>query len=174
MPPNTPHSPADGIPRPFRASGLVWQIGIDLLVILSPVMVILLFSVRHHIYEGVLTHEEWLFVSIILYADSIIRLLRATMAPGKRKRPAMLFLTVALLFLGFFGCSLYMADAMFADVLGKTSNCTDCLKASGLDVSREPNFHSQWMQWVYLFFSVAAFAWCSGIEYVSERRGETE
>jgi hypothetical protein len=171
MPPNTSSSSKHELLKPFTASGLIWQIGIDLLVILSPIMVILLFSLRHHSYEGVLTHEEWLFVSIILYADSIIRLLKATLAPGKRKKPAMLFVTVVLLFLGFFGCSLYMADAMFAEVLAKTSECTTCLKTSGLEVSHK-TFAGQWMQWVYLVFAIASFAWCSGIEHASER-GET-
>jgi hypothetical protein len=155
--------------RQFKATGLVWQIGIDLLVILSPIMVILLFSLRHHLYEGILTHEEWLFVAIILYADSIIRLLKATLAPGKRKRPAMLFVTVLLLFLGFFGCSLYMADSMFAELLAKTTDCATCLKTSGLESGHQPGLLGQWMQWVYLLCAVVAFAWCSGIEYVSER-----
>jgi len=171
MPPDTSSSLKQEFLKPFKASGLIWQIGIDLLVILSPIMVILLFSLRHHSYEGILTHEEWLFVSIILYADSIIRLLKATLAPGKRKKPAMLFVTVMLLFVGFFGCSLYMADAMFSEVLAKTTECSSCLKTSGLEVSRE-TFSGQWMQWVYLVFAIVSFAWCSGIEYVSER-GET-
>lgn len=152
-----------------------WRIGVDLLVIFSPLLVILLYSIRHQRFEGVFRHEEWLFVAIILFADSIIRLIRAAIAPGERRRVPMLFAIVLLLVVGFLGCSLFMADAMAAAEMAarKTAHVSTDTQQMPPATPDASGVHAipAWMQWIYVCGAVAAFVWCSGVEYVSEASG---